>query len=118
MRQRRLPGRLARHTARPSAPPAHVCAGDIVRNLSLKACHHNTAARRGSAYTVALEELEGRLAAPHTADVEVETRELARMTGGFPDTLTPENRVIFMRRYWFDDSYRDIAGALFRPAFL
>ena len=89
-----------------------------MRNLSLKACHYNSAARRGSAYTVALEELEGRLAAPHTADGEVETRELARMTGGFPDTLTPENRVIFMRRYWFADSYRDIAGALFRPAFL
>ncbi len=90
----------------------------IVRNLSLKACHYNSAARRGSAYTVALEELEGCLNAPHTADVEVETRELARMTGGFPDTLAPENRVIFMRRYWFADSYRDIAGALFRPAFL
>ena len=25
------------------------------------------------------------------------------------DTLTLENRVIFMRRYWFADSYKDIA---------
>ena len=25
------------------------------------------------------------------------------------DTLTMENRVIFMRRYWFADSYKDIA---------
>ena len=27
----------------------------------------------------------------------------------FLDTLTTENRVIFMRRYWFSDSYKDIA---------
>ena len=25
------------------------------------------------------------------------------------DTLNLENRVIFLRRYWFADSYRDIA---------
>lgn len=25
------------------------------------------------------------------------------------DTLTTENRVIFMRRYWFSDRYKDIA---------
>ena len=28
------------------------------------------------------------------------------------DTLTLENRVIFMRRYWFSDSCRDIAGLM------
>ena len=27
----------------------------------------------------------------------------------FLDTLTVENRVIFMRRYWFSDSCKDIA---------
>ena len=27
----------------------------------------------------------------------------------FLDTLNQENRVIFLRRYWFADSYRDIA---------
>ena len=38
-----------------------------------------------------------------------EARELARIIGEFLDTLTLENRVIFMRRYWFADSYKDIA---------
>lgn len=28
------------------------------------------------------------------------------------DTLTVENRVIFMRRYWFFDSYKEIAEAV------
>ena len=34
---------------------------------------------------------------------------IARIIEAFLDTLTTENRVIFMRRYWFSDSYKDIA---------
>ena len=40
---------------------------------------------------------------------EIEAKELARIIESFLDTLTTENRVIFMRRYWFSDSYKDIA---------
>ena len=40
---------------------------------------------------------------------EIEVRELACIIESFLDTLTTENRVIFMRRYWFSDSYKDIA---------
>ena len=40
---------------------------------------------------------------------EIEAKELARIIEEFLDTLTVENRVIFMRRYWFADSYKDIA---------
>lgn len=35
-------------------------------------------------------------------------RELARIIEDFLDTLTAQNRVIFMRRYWFSDSCKDI----------
>ena len=34
---------------------------------------------------------------------------MARVIGDFLDTLPAETRVIFMRRYWFADSYKDIA---------
>ena len=67
----------------------------IVRNISLKIYWRKEAAKRSSHYTIALE--------------EIEARELARIIGEFLDTLTLENRVIFMRRYWFSDSYKDIA---------
>ena len=40
---------------------------------------------------------------------EIEARELASIIEEFLDTLPLENRVIFMRRYWFSDSYKDIA---------
>ena len=44
-----------------------------------------------------------------TVEAEIEAKELARIIEAFLDTLTTENRVIFMRRYWFSDSYKDIA---------
>ena len=56
-----------------------------------------------------MEEIEACIAAPNTVEAEIEVRELACIIGDFLDTLTAENRVIFMRRYWFADSYKDIA---------
>ena len=70
----------------------------IVRNISLKIYWKKEAAKRSSHYTIALEEIEAYIA-----------RELARIIESFLDTLTVENRIIFMRRYWFSDSYKSIA---------
>lgn len=81
----------------------------IVRNLSIMRHHMNTAIKRNSTYDVALEELEGCLASPHSVEDNFETKQLARMIEDFLETLTVENRVIFMRRYWFSDSYEMIA---------
>ncbi len=81
----------------------------IVRNLSVMRHHANTAMKRNSIYDVALEEIEDCLSSPVTVEKELEIKELARIIESFLDTLTEENRVIFMRRYWFSDSYADIA---------
>ena len=59
---------------------------------------------------MALEELEDCLASPHTVEGDLEERELVRLIEGFLDTLSPENRVLLMRRYWFSDSYGEIAA--------
>ena len=56
-----------------------------------------------------MEEIEACIADPNTVEAEIEARELARIIESFLDTLTVENRIIFMRRYWFSDSYKDIA---------
>lgn len=81
----------------------------IVRNISIKIYWRKEAAKRSGHYTIALEEIEGYIADQKTVEDEIEARELARIIGEFLDTLTLENRVIFMRRYWFADSYKDIA---------
>ena len=67
--------------AKPSPLLAFVC--KIVRNISLKRYEQNTAAKK--------------------------ERELTKMIESFLDSLSKENRVIFLRRYWFSDTYADIA---------
>ena len=81
----------------------------IVRNLSIKRYHANTAVKRNSLYDVALSEVGRDVMAPDTVEGEVEAKALARFIEAFLDSLSIKNRVIFMRRYWFSDSYEEIA---------
>lgn len=94
--------------AQPNPLLAYIC--KIVRNISLKAYYKKKAAKRNSAYTIAMEEIEACMADPNTVESEMEARELARIIESFLDTLPLENRVIFIRRYWFSDSCKEIAG--------
>ena len=93
--------------AKPSPLLTYIC--KIVRNISLKTYWRKEASKRRSTYTIAMEEIEACIADPNTVEIEIEVRELARIIESFLDTLTTENRVIFMRRYWFSDSCKDIA---------
>ena len=72
--------------------------------------HRKEAAKRSSHYTIAMEEIEACIASTNAVEAEIEAVELAHIIERFLDTLTVENRVLFMRRYWFSDSCRDIAG--------
>ncbi len=94
--------------AKPDPLQAYLC--KIVRNISLKLYYRKNATKRNSVYDVAMEELEDYLSAPNTVEAEMEARELAEIIESFLDTLTVENRVIFMRRYAYMDTYSDIAA--------
>ncbi len=94
--------------ARPNPLQAYIC--KIVRNISLKCWEHKAAAKRNSVFDVAMQELEDTLSAPDTVESELEARELARIIEDFLEAQTKENRVIFMRRYAYMDSYTDIAA--------
>ena len=65
--------------------------------------------KRNSTYDVALSEIENSIAASTSIEKEIEAKRLAQIIESFLDTLTGENRVIFMRRYWFSDTYGEIA---------
>lgn len=94
--------------AKPNPLLAFVC--KIVRNISLKRYEHNTATKRNSHYDAVLEELEDCLASSATIDEYLEERALTGMIESFLDSLSTENRVIFLRRYWFCDTYAHIAA--------
>lgn len=82
----------------------------IVRNLSIKKYHSNTSVKRNSFYDVALDELENCISSDNTVESELSAKELAQMIDDFLDTLDKENRVMFVRRYWYSDSISDIAA--------
>lgn len=90
----------------PNPLSAYICR--IVRNISTARYHKNTAKCRNSYYDAALDEIADCLADTE-GDGSVSAKELAQALDSFIDTLSTENRVIFMRRYWFGDSAEDIA---------
>ena len=92
---------------RPNPLLAFVC--KIVRNVSIMRHRTNTAMKRNSSYDIAMSEIEKSIAGPDSVEATLEAKTLARSIERFLDTLTEENRVIFMRRYWFSDSYADIS---------
>ena len=96
--------------ANPNPLQAYIC--KIVRNISLKLYYHKEAAKRNSVYDIAMQELEDYLSAPNTVEAEIEARELAEIIESFLETLTVENRVIFMCRYAYMDTYSDIAARM------
>lgn len=81
----------------------------IVRNISLNSYYRKEAAKRSSHHTIAMEEIEACIINPNIVETEIEARELVRIIESFLDTLSVDNRVIFVRRYWFSDSCKDIA---------
>jgi RNA polymerase sigma-70 factor (ECF subfamily) len=93
---------------KPNPLLAFVCR--IVRNISIDRHRMNAAMKRDTTYDVAMSEIEYCVADPVSVEDRIEAKVLARLIENFLDTLSEENRVIFMRRYWFSDSYADIAA--------
>ncbi len=81
----------------------------ILRNISVNKYHSNTAQKRNGAYAASLDELEGVIYGQEDVEKCLEKRELALAIEGFLATLSRENRVIFMRRYWFAEPLEQIS---------
>lgn len=80
----------------------------IGRNTALKRLRQNTAQKRNSTYDLSLDELSGSI--PDSALEEtLDARELGRAIDRFLGEQTADNRIIFLRRYWFGDSVGSIA---------
>lgn len=84
--------------------------GRIVRNLAIDRWRRNTAQKRGDGLDVLFSELEGCLPGGATPQQELENREITRALEGWLDTLSREERAIFLRRYWYGESVADLAA--------
>lgn len=91
----------------PNPLQTYICR--IVRNLSIKKYHKNTAIKRNSFYDIALDELENCIPSGKTVEDELLVKELTQKIDEFLATLNQEKRVMFVRRYWYSDSISEIA---------
>lgn len=101
---------LAVWNAIPPANPEPLCAFvyRIGRNAALYILRHRTAQKRYAGYEVCLEELSQTLAGS-SMEEQLDARLLGQAIDRFLDTLTKENRVLFLRRYWFGDDIPTLA---------
>lgn len=93
---------------RPAPLRTYVC--KIARNLATKRYHADRAKKRSSQYDLALDELEECLPDRGSIEDAAAAKELAEIINAFLDTLTYEDRFLFMRRFWYADSLSDIAA--------
>lgn len=84
--------------------------GKIARRISIDCYRRQTAAKRGgNEITLAIEELEECLVARDTVDELLEQKELERLLNEFVCGLEEEKQDMFVRRYWYLDSMKQIA---------
>ncbi len=104
---------LALWNAIPPAKPDPLCAYvyRVGKNTALKHLRLRSAQKRNSTFDLCMDELADILPAPSIEDT-LDARALGKCIDGFLSTLDQNNRILFVRRYWFGDSITDIAQAL------
>ena len=95
---------------RPDPLLTYLC--KIARNLALSRRRKNLARKRNSSFDLALEELEDVLSGSCGPERDYEARELAEAVNGFLSALSREDRLAFLRRYWYGDPVKRIAAGL------
>ena len=84
--------------------------GRIARCLAIDCYRRKHAAMRiGSEYALSLEELGDTFADGAAPEAALQLSQLQQAINSFVRQLSPEARAVFVGRYWFFDSVRDIA---------
>ena len=92
---------------RPESLVSFVCR--ISRNLAVSRLRRDTAVKRNSSLDLVLEELEDFVPSGMNVEADYEAKELANAVNRFLSTLDYDDRFLFVRRYFYADSVRDIA---------
>ena len=95
---------------RPDYLGSYVCR--IARNTAVSRLRAETAEKRNRGLDLILDELEECLPARETAEERLEIQELTEAIDRFLAALDYDDRYLFVRRYWYADSVKDIAAAM------
>ena len=81
----------------------------ICRNFALKRIDWMNAQKRKAEVVTLTQEMESCIP-DASRELEADARELGGLLDAFLRTLTPENRMVFMRRFWYADPIGEIAA--------
>lgn len=97
----------------PPARPNNLCAylAKSIRYISFNKMDYQKAEKRRAEIVEISEELEHSMVCDHLQD-NMDGRELAKLISAFLRKCKYEQRVIFVRRYWYDSSIEEIAELL------
>lgn len=90
----------------PSSLSAYLCR--IAKNLALKKYEYISAKKRNSEAVVSFEELEECITDFQSLDIRYTDSELSSFINRFLRSQKQEVRMVFIRRYWYHDSVKDI----------
>lgn len=85
--------------------------GRIVRNLSISRWRRSRAQKRYAGLESLLSELEDCLPAPDLVEQTVERQALTKLLEQWLGQLGREDRALFLRRYWYGQSVKELATA-------
>ena len=96
----------------PPAKPLYLCAflGKITRTLAISRWRSLHAKKRDAGMTLLLSELDECLPDPNGVEETVENRDLARLLSDWLRSLPREDRLLFLRRYWWGTAVRELAA--------
>jgi RNA polymerase sigma factor, sigma-70 family len=102
---------LAAWNTIPPKRPTHLAIflGRLTRNIALDKYDYKTAQKRNQKFEQILSELEDCLVSPHSVETQYEAGQTAETINRFLREQPYESRAVFLRRYWYSDSIRDIA---------
>ena len=83
--------------------------GRITRNLAISRFRKNTAQMRSEGLTVLLSELEHCVPSGQSTEEAVDSILLGEYISKWLETLSADDRALFLRRYWFGKSLRELS---------
>lgn len=100
------------NTIPPNEPRSYLFAylAKIIRALAINRFKASTAQKRNAEFCELSREIEMCIPSSLSTEAEYDSKKLSETVNAFLQTLPQERCNIFIRRYWFGDSIRDIAA--------
>ena len=82
--------------------------GKIIRNLALDRVRNDKRQKRHAIYCELTQEMQECIPTDNDTESDYDEQYLTELIDGFLDTVTTEQRNVFVRRYWYFESIPDI----------